>query len=129
MNLRELTNAAIVLTAALFVWSCAQAPVKDIDDEAILSRSALTLDEVETAIFEAGKIRGWKMKPVEPGHILARIDVREHQALADIFFDTEKYSIHYRDSTNLEYDGRVIHKRYNRWITNLNIDIQRNLPL
>ena len=129
MSLRELTNAAIVLTAALFVWSCVQAPVQNIEDEAIVSRSVPTLDEVETAILKAGRIRGWKMKPVEPGHIVATLDIRKHQAVADILFDTDKYSIHYRDSTNLEYDGNNIHRNYNRWIVNLSIDIQRTLPL
>ncbi len=129
INLRKLTNTVVVLTAALFVWSCAQAPVQNIDDEAIVSRSALLLDEVETAILKAGRIRGWKMKPVEPGHIVATLDIRKHQAVADILYDTDNYSIHYRDSTNLEYDGNNINRHYNRWIVNLSIDIQRALPL
>ncbi len=120
---------ASLLAAPLFVLACAMPVVQDIHGEAIVSRAPLTLHEVETAILKAARIRGWETQVVEPGHIVATLRVRESRVTTDIFFETDKYSILYRSSTNLEYDGTYIHRSYNRWIRNLSVDIHRTLPL
>jgi hypothetical protein len=46
-------------------------------------------------------------------------NLRRHQAVVEILFDTESYSITYLDSTNLKYDGAEIHQNYNSWVRNL----------
>lgn len=117
------------LPAATLLALACTVPVQDVHDEAIVSRAPLTLQAVETAILEAARIRGWETQVVEPSHIVATLRVKEYRVTTDIFFETDRYSIRYRSSTNLDYDGTHIHRSYNRWIRNLNLDIRRTLPL
>lgn len=44
-------------------------------------------------------------------------------------YDTKFYSILYVKSENLDEDDGKIHRNYNRWINNLNVDIQRQLAV
>jgi hypothetical protein len=48
-------------------------------------------------------------------------------AKIDIMYDKTKYSIHYKDSKNLNYDGTNIHTNYNGWIQRLDQTIQAQL--
>lgn len=87
------------------------------------------MDQVRDAIIRAGGGLGWNMKPVEPGHILGALHLRSHVAKVDIHYDTETYSITYRDSTNLEYQDGNIHSNYNGWIQNLDTAIQNHITM
>ena len=78
-------------------------------------------------IFAAGTGLGWMMKEVEPGHIVATLALRSHIAKVDIKYDKKSYSITYKDSENLNYNGKSIHSNYNGWIQNLNRSIQAQL--
>ena len=44
-----------------------------------------------------------------------------------VVYDTKSYSIKYKDSSNLNYDGKSIHKNYNGWVENLDKAIRSNL--
>jgi hypothetical protein len=44
-----------------------------------------------------------------------------------ITHDASTFRITYQDSTNLLYDGQVIHKRYNQWVHNLERAIQMEI--
>ena len=70
---------------------------------------------------------GWQMNAVRPGLIVATLRVREHMAKVEIPYDRHTYSIHYRDSENLDYDGANIHSNYNGWIQNLSREINTQL--
>ena len=52
---------------------------------------------------------------------------RDHRAVVDVRYDTKTYSIKYKDSSNLQYDGTSIHKNYNGWIQNLDNAIRARL--
>jgi hypothetical protein len=54
-----------------------------------------------------------------PGETEGRLHLRSHVAIVSITFDTKQFSIFYKDSTNLDYDGARIHRNYNGWIQNL----------
>jgi len=56
---------------------------------------------------------------MRPGLMRAPLDIRSHQALVDIPFDARRFSIRYVSSSNLDYDGVVIHRNYNGWVQNL----------
>ena len=66
------------------------------------------------------------MKENGPNALIGTINLRTHSATVDIPFNAKQYSILYKDSSNLNYDGTSIHKNYNGWIQNLQkaIDIQ-----
>ena len=70
---------------------------------------------------------GWQMVPKGPGNIEGTLILREHRAVVDVRYDTKTYSIKYKDSSNLQYDGASIHKNYNGWIQNLDNGIRARL--
>ena len=69
------------------------------------------------------------MQDVAPGNILATLNLRTHMAQVDVSFDTKAYSIQYKDSTNLNYNGTSIHSNYNGWVQNLDKSIRTQLSL
>ena len=54
--------------------------------------------------------------------------VRQHFASVDIHYDSNSYSIRYKDSKVLMYDGTNIHRNYNKWVQLLDQQIKLNLP-
>ena len=75
-----------------------------------------TQDQVKTAILKAGIQRQWVMSEAGPGIIKAR------KVPPATSYDTK-----YDSSLNLQASGGKIHKNYNRWVRNLDKDIQLNL--
>lgn len=87
----------------------------------------LTLIDYEKAIVRAGIHRNWIANPVAPGHLEATNVIRnKHTVVVDIFFDTESFSIKYKDSKNLDWNPatRTIHPNYNSWVKLLEADIK-----
>ena len=130
--LRLLSLLAVVSVLALS--GCRAAPIYNASDVPFPTpaRQALTLEDYRSAIIRAGAKRGWTFKDEAPGHLVGDVAVRaKHFATVDVMFDTEKFSITYRDSRNLNYDGSrgEIHPNYNTWVNNLQSDIQGEIAL
>jgi len=110
------------------IVGCGVQPVYNVDEAAIVSSmdKPIKLDDVKKAIIRGGSSLGWQMKEAEPGHIVGTLFLRKHMAQVDITYSTKSYSITYKDSKELNYDGTNIHSNYNGWIQNLqrNIDVQ-----
>jgi len=51
----------------------------------------------------------------------------KHVAVVDVNYSVKSYSIQYKDSTELGYDGGNIHPNYNGWIQNLDKGIRAQL--
>jgi len=112
----------------VFLSGCRTAPLVNVTDQSVVaSQSNYTEDDVKKAIVRAGAGLGWNMNADKPGHILGTLHLRSHMAQVDINYDKEKYSITYKDSENLNYDGEIIHKNYNGWIQNLDRAIKIQL--
>jgi len=123
---------AVVLASslALLIVGCRSAPVYNVSGQSVAtSKSNVSLDDVSAAIVRAGSALGWQMKVTKPGHILGTLHLRTHVAIVDVNYSTTSYSITYKDSTNLDYDGTNIHSNYNGWIQNLQKGIQTQLNL
>ena len=67
------------------------------------------------------------MTQVSPGVIKARYQTRNHVAEVRITYTATYYNIKYDSSLNLQASDGKIHKNYNRWVRNLDKDIQVNL--
>ena len=78
-----------------------------------------TLSQRADQIRRAGAGLGWRMEPQGPGLMRGMLNLRTHQAVVDIPYDTQRFSIRYASSSNLDYDGRSIHRNYNSWVQNL----------
>ncbi len=104
-------------------------PVYNIDNATVATGSGAkaTVEQVRTAIVQAAAARQWTLNEVEPGHFVATVHVRSHMAQVDIKYSTNNYSVNYKNSDNLLYDGADIHRNYNKWIKILQTEINRAL--
>jgi hypothetical protein len=95
------------------------------------SGNSPSLEDVQKAIITAGTLLNWNMAVVKPGHIVGTLNVRSHQAVVDIMYNSKTYSITYKDSTNLKYDAekKTIHEQYRNWIQNLDNNIRGRLTV
>jgi hypothetical protein len=80
------------------------------------------------AIVHAAMGLRWEMAATTPDHTIGTLNLRAHQAVVDIAYDTKSYNIRYKSSMGLPYgeadqtsgqETREIHKNYNGWIENL----------
>ena len=69
-----------------------------------------TLSQRADQIRRAGAGLGWRMEQHGPGLIRGTLNLRAHQAVVDIPYDAQRFSIRYVSSSNLDYDGRSIHR-------------------
>ncbi len=105
---------------------CRTMPVENVSNSPIHAPKA-SLEEIKKTILIAGAGLGWKMREVRPGHIVGTLLLRKHMAKVDIPYNRNSYSINYKDSSELKYDGTTIHKNYNSWVHNLDRAIQNGL--
>ncbi|HEM6693479.1 hypothetical protein I5679_15160 [Citrobacter koseri] len=115
--------AAITVVGALA--GCARtAPIDQVHSSVSAGH---TQEQVKNAILKAGVQRQWIMSEVGPGVIKGRQQTRNHVAEVRITYSATSYDIKYDSSLNLQASGGKIHKNYNRWVHNLDKDIQVNL--
>lgn len=119
--------AALLLLVTLSL-ACRTAPVRDVTDSHV--PPGFSTEEVGDIIEQAALRRGWSVVRPAPGRAVASIRVRgRHWARVDIAFDPQAFSIRYRDSENLRYNGERIHRNYNSWILRLERTIHDLLRL
>jgi hypothetical protein len=118
-----------MIATILVVAACRTAPIRNVTDAPLNAPpgARLTMEEVATAIWRGGQEQGWQISEVRPGELTGTLRLRSHVAVVTITHDTSRFSIRYRDSTNLLQSGDDIHKRYNTWVRNLDLAIQREL--
>jgi hypothetical protein len=116
----------LVIPMVLLLVGCRTADLYNVQNAPGASK-AVSMADVETAIRRAGHGLGWQITPQGPGRAEGTLALREHRAVVDITYDTKSYSIKYKDSSNLQYDGKTIHSNYNGWIQNLDKAINREL--
>lgn len=130
-NLRVLLMAAM-LSVSLQAVARELVPVADLIDVPVASASgqALTAAQVKLAIQSAAASRQWTVTEPAPGRLLAtrQWDHAKHTIVTEISYSADKYSLAYKDSTNMKYgmkDGQpVIHPRYNRFVQELSESIR-----
>lgn len=118
----------LAVAASLFLAACATQPVLNVIGAPIAANKPNPgMDDVRLAIVRAGSGLGWQMNADRPGHVTGRLLLRTHMAVVDVDYTQTIYSIKYRESTNLDYDGGNIHRNYNGWIQNLDKAIKVQL--
>ncbi|MDX1301317.1 hypothetical protein [Photobacterium sp.] len=119
-----------LVVAAMFVTlvGCSRVqPLLNVENTPVVFN--LQSSHVKQAIIEAGIGRGWVMRETTPGKIRGEYQARSHRAIIDITYNAKTYSIEYADSDNLKYEDGKIHRNYNRWINNLDVDIKKKLAM
>jgi hypothetical protein len=124
-----LTIPLVALFALFCLSGCRTAPVYNVVDAPVLETGTQPIEapQVKKAIMVAGTSLGWTMTPTTPGHIVGTLLLRSHKAVVDIIYSAKDYSIMYKNSYNLKYDGTKIHKNYNGWIQNLDRAIRTEM--
>ena len=119
--------ALVTLITSMFIFiGCGNAnPVLNYQNSPIKSSSgAKNLKDVRRAIILTGTRIGWQMQEASSGYIIATTFRGGHMAKVDIRYTAETFSIQYKDSSNLNYDGTNIHKTYNKWVKRLHNNIR-----
>lgn len=125
---RKLATTFVILIVSLALFSCRTAPVNNVNDATVVANvKNVSSEQVRKAIIRAGGGLGWLMKDAGPGKLEGTLKLRSHMAKVDIPYSSQSYSILYKDSANLNYDGNNIHSNYNGWIQNLQKAIQVQL--
>ncbi|HSS46736.1 MAG TPA: hypothetical protein VLL03_04905 [Burkholderiales bacterium] len=126
--MKNIKLGLIIVAGILLVAACAT-PVLNVSNAPVQTGSGqkASLDGMGKAITRAGVALGWQMKTVKPGNIVGTLTLRGHTAVVEVTYDTQTYNITYKDSVNLNYDGKNIHRNYNGWIQNLDRGIRAQL--
>lgn len=128
--MKHIAWAGVVGILALVLVGCVTNPVYNVTDAPVMTNTrAYTARDVRSAILQAGAAQGWQMKDIRPGLIVGTLNVRDHLAQVDIEYGRKTYSILYKNSYNLNYDGANIHKNYNEWVQQLNTAINARMGL
>ncbi|CAK4074550.1 MULTISPECIES: hypothetical protein [Vibrio] len=113
---------------ALLLVGCGRVqPVLNVEDTPVGYN--LQSKQVKLAIMQAASNRGWVIEEISPSELNAKLTVRSHFAEAKITYNDKFYSITYLNSVNLKASDGKIHRNYNRWVNNLNVDIKRQLSV
>lgn len=117
-----------LLAVAFVLAGCGRSqPIKNVENAPVAFN--IPVSSVKQAILESGIDRGWVMTETKPGVIRGELFVRSHMAVIDVTYSNKSYSINYVDSENLMHKGNTIHRNYNRWVNNLDVDIRKKLAL
>ncbi len=111
--------------------ACTAVPIYEVKGSPIITASGKTpsMQQVQSAILQAGTQLGWQISNDKPGKMTGRLNLRSHQAVVNIDYDTKQYSITYRDSVDLGAKDGTIHKNYNSWVQNLDNRIRTQFNL
>lgn len=121
---------SITAFSILSLTGCRSAQIQNIPEQTIVSNKAhLTNNDVFRAIVRAGSSLGWFVSKKDENTAIATLNVREHQAIVTISYNTKTFSINYLSSMNLKYNSATneIHSNYNGWISNLHRKIQTEI--
>lgn len=123
--MKKIIHWMIAATVVGALAGCARtAPIEQVN--AIVS-AGHTEAQVKDAIIKAGAQRQWIMSDAGPGVIKGKLQNRDHVADIKINYSATSYSIVYVSSINIMAANGKIHRNYNRWVHNLDKDIQVTL--
>ena len=115
MSFKKISTVILALLLVTII-GCRATPIRNVNDSPVTASGKYSLSDVKKAIVQAGQSLGWGMKDVKPGVMIGSIFVRNSMAKVDIKYSKKSFSISYKDSSGLKYDGVNIHRNYNGWI-------------
>ena len=130
--MKKLISTFGVLSLCLILSGCfgRVQPVYNVFNHPIpQGAQSLSLKDIGDVIRISASKRQWLVEEKEPGLFTMVHRKKTHVAVVEIQYNQNSYSIKYNDSTDLLYNGRNIHRNYNRWVANLELDIETNLQI
>lgn len=124
---RSVFRALPVLFAITFLAACATEVIHKVDkvNYGYYSKTPLTMEKVRKTIELTAKRNGWLLSQEKDGHFIGKRvwGGGKHNIVVDVIYDEQEFSIKYRDSYQMKYDGSWIHNTYNRMVQKLEGDI------
>lgn len=125
---KKWTSILALVAASFLLTACGVKPVKNVESK-VVPNNIQSSAQVKQAIQRAGRGLGWIIKEVDEDTLEGILLLRTHMAKITIPYSKNEYSLLYKSSEDLDYDGeaKTIHSNYNGWITNLDRAIQVQL--
>ncbi|SCA56660.1 conserved hypothetical protein [Candidatus Terasakiella magnetica] len=123
-------RSGLVVVACLILSGCfgRVQPVYSVFSHPVPSSAEfMSLREISEVIELSAMNRKWLVEEQYPGLLKLTFRKKTHVAVIEVTFDQSSYSIKYLNSVDLLYNGSRIHRNYNRWVANLEKDIEMNL--
>jgi len=103
---------------------CGTAPVLEITRQTAIVDHVAIAGAIERGLAD----KGWRVESHTLGTYIAAINAGQHFARIEVAYDQEAYRIrHVETSPGLKFDGHKVHRRYNRWVSQLDAVIMREL--
>jgi hypothetical protein len=123
---------SIALCGALFIAMpavYADTLVKVVDHPIATASKSLSLDDINRNITAAATKRGWTITQDGPQRLRAMIEASrgDYRAVVSITYSKDAFSITLVNSKGFHQEGDSINGRANRWIRNLEHDIDEQL--
>jgi hypothetical protein len=123
---RILKSVAILASVVmLFAAGCGRTPLNVPSAPVVTTKPNPAPDEVAKAIIRAGVNTNWRISEAGPGQLLGMRSQGPHSAAINITYSPQNYSISLKESTL--GDAERIHKIYNRWVQELDLQIRSQL--
>jgi len=123
---RGLHAGALILVLLAAGAGCRTTGIRDFIDVPLpLATGQEATEDVDEAIWRAGRKRGWKVERLRPGVLRATWHKKHHVAVVSITHTLRRFSIRYESSQNLLHSGDRIHHNYNVVVQRLAEMIQR----
>jgi len=61
----------------------------------------------------------WAVQDIRPGEMRATFNARRDQAVVEILYSRDRFSIRHLESSNLSFNGAQINRAYNGWVQDL----------
>jgi len=119
-------NILLALLVIFFNTACGTVPIYAVYNAQYVSVNGnVTLEQAKNAIVNAGASSRWLVEEIKPGYLIAKRFNGSQNVEVDIKYTTKVFSISYKDSHGLDYDGLTIDVNYNRWVQNLHHSINK----
>ena len=121
------TRIATLAMAAFLLAACVTVPLINLETNGLSIPASVdpTMGQVEKAIYRGAVDQGWSVRQLASGRLEAELYVKRYKVVVRITHDTKTFSIKYKDSLNLKYDGTRIRRAYNMWVLELRRSILR----
>lgn len=132
MSFRKFSLAVIVM--AVFLCGCGikNSIVKRPMDTPVIMvsplNSRISNEQIRQIIVGACSKHGWAVNNATSSNVEATLNHQGKETVTvDIPYSRDKVEIRYKSSTNMRFDGNKIHRSYNRWVKNLEVDIRNGI--
>ena len=121
----------LIASVLLILVACTSKPIYNVKPSVVVTGSGKTpsLEQVRKAVASAANIKEWTTVDLNDNQMIVTHRTRSHMAQVVVVYSEKSFSIDYKGSEMMRYDGdRIrIHRSYNKWVKKLENAIKRSL--